>query len=292
MKTHVLLAGLIALAPQVDPQGKIVGITALILKADEETLGHLGHTHEALLLVYGANGQTFQNPSNTTLTAGTGTVHIDDPNERILDFGRLLPKGESLREECISGDVQTKCLRPDGKPALIGRVTLKGAWTLRPMEIDYDYFPHPNEDDLSIFGFVSYAAPHVSSLGVSLAGGVLFETEESVALTVNGKAVPVSSIPDCSAYHLGGGACSYLRASNLPKSGLPAPRCGQRNGEVDSHFDLIYELFESKPTYRYLPFNRLEDVGACQRFLQRPGPGDYPPRIKCPTALLSSVAAK
>ena len=289
MKTYVLVAGLIALLPHVDSQGKIVAVTALILSAEGRVLGEDVHPHEPLLGVY--EHSTVPNPRSATLKAGTGRIGIDDPFERILDFDRLYPRGGLLRQDCITGDVQTKCLKANGKPALVGRVTLEGSWTVRPVDLDFNYNPRPDDIDLTTLGFLSYSPPHVSHVEGIVAGAVLFETTESVKLVVDGNTVDVKQVADCAKYHLGQDPCALVAIRNLPKSGgMPdRPRCGQRRGEVDAHFDLMYEVLDTKPAHRYVPFNQKEDVEACRRLLT-PGTGDNPPRIKCPTTMMSPVA--
>jgi len=295
MKTFVVLAGLIALVPQVDQQGN-VQITALILRADGQVLGHPVHPHEPLIRFFGGGGQVFQNSKAATLTAGSGSITIVDPNRRILGLNTLYPRGLPLKNDCLSGgEPQTSCRRPDGSPALVGRVTFKGAWTLRPVEIDYLQSPRPNDIDTTVLGFVSYQQPHVSTVEVSVAGAILFETDQPLSAQVDGQSVSPPAIPSCAVFNLDPVQCSFIRVSNLPKTGGPAgPKCGERQGEVDEHFDLIYGIFDSSSTaqpltFRYLPFNRTEDVVTCQRILHPPGPGDAPPRIKCPSTLLAPI---
>jgi len=303
MKTFVLIAGLVALQPRVDSADRIVELTALVLNTNDAADVH---EHDPRLVAFNnVAALTYNKPAPATGKVQAGLaemaddeIMIVDPQERIFRFDELYPEGLALSAACSGVNALNDCRRADGKAVIKNRIVFTGAWTVRPIEIDSKHQPRGDEIDLSTLGFVSLKPPLVSSFETSVAAGVLLETDQAVTLDAAGVNIPLATISDCAGWHFGPGPCSFIKLTNLPKSGgEPAPPCGSRNGQVDSHFHLIYALFappppppppqKSSPRPLYVPFNRQEDKGACSRFLQPAGgPGDNPPRVKCPTALL------
>lgn len=221
--------------------------------------------------------------------------------EEFVHLGELGAGGPFLAG-CVENDRQ-RCKR-DGNPLTAGVVELTGG-KLFPLNVDPDFreirdITFYDESVLEMWGFRSFddrGDVHGLEMPLYNAVGFSFGDEvdvESLEIMVGGSSFSLREHPGDPEYREiceklakfsgategGAGAgpaqgCSIVVVSNLSDLGEVRDARSDENGEVDSHFAIVYDLLASAPEKRYIPY--LKHRSASEANKDTPGTRCIPP---------------
>jgi hypothetical protein len=288
MNTFVVLTGLMLLVP--DPSSKT--LTVLVLNAANagDRYGTKVHAHQPTVKDLGLGTAAAASSFSGDWTiesdvAGDVTMSTADG---FLDLDQLYKPASlsGVKGDCLGDDFATaKGCQRGGGSMVAARITLKGEWTVSPIAIDINKEPRAAVFDESHYGFVH--VPKGGGLPLALrgvkdhlAGGVLLSTKASASVTLSGPTnlgTPLRiPAPQCNVWVGVNAECSVIRVQNTPVH----PALAGGTLEIEHDVDLLYDLLETEPTYRYLPFMRLEHEASTAELFGTGG-GSADPR-PCP----------